>query len=343
MMRRFTSAPKPAPRVRSYIVRRSRRAAGARGAVAHAVVARQVRARLGGGDDVVGRDGVLRVRQLDVDDRRAAARGSASSAASNAACARRRRGRRRSTRAARRCAGPRTPPVDAGRVVGHRPVDAVESRGSWPAIASSTSAASRHGARERADLVERRGEGDQAVARHAAVGRLQADDAAERRRLADRAAGVGAERHRRHAGRHRRRRPAARAARRRGRGPTGCADGPKAEFSVDEPIANSSQLVLPTMTAPARFEPRDDRGVVGRHEVSRMRERGGRADAARAEDVLDRDRHAGERQRRACARGRRSSAAARTSACSAVDGVEGVERRLGGRDPVERVAADGDG
>ncbi len=27
--------------------------------------------------------------------------------------------------------------------------------------------------------------------------------------------------------------------------------GPKAEFSVDDPIANSSQLVLPTITAPA--------------------------------------------------------------------------------------------
>ena len=27
--------------------------------------------------------------------------------------------------------------------------------------------------------------------------------------------------------------------------------GPKAEFSVDEPIANSSRLVLPTATAPA--------------------------------------------------------------------------------------------
>ncbi len=27
--------------------------------------------------------------------------------------------------------------------------------------------------------------------------------------------------------------------------------GPKAEFSVDDPIANSSQFVFPTMTAPA--------------------------------------------------------------------------------------------
>ncbi len=32
----------------------------------------------------------------------------------------------------------------------------------------------------------------------------------------------------------------------------GLRDGPNAEFSVDEPIANSSQLVLPMMTAPAR-------------------------------------------------------------------------------------------
>ena len=28
-------------------------------------------------------------------------------------------------------------------------------------------------------------------------------------------------------------------------------DGPSAEFSVDEPIANSSRLVLPMITAPA--------------------------------------------------------------------------------------------
>jgi hypothetical protein len=31
----------------------------------------------------------------------------------------------------------------------------------------------------------------------------------------------------------------------------GLRDGPKAEFSVDEPIANSSQFVLPMSTAPA--------------------------------------------------------------------------------------------
>src|SRR5512137_770841 len=34
-------------------------------------------------------------------------------------------------------------------------------------------------------------------------------------------------------------------------GSAGCATGPKAEFSFDEPIPNSSQLVLPTTIAPA--------------------------------------------------------------------------------------------
>jgi len=31
----------------------------------------------------------------------------------------------------------------------------------------------------------------------------------------------------------------------------GLRDGPNAQFSVDDPIENSSQIVLPTMTAPA--------------------------------------------------------------------------------------------
>src|SRR5688572_27271066 len=48
-------------------------------------------------------------------------------------------------------------------------------------------------AREGADLVEAGGEGDQAVAGDAAVGRFEPDDAAEAGRLADGAAGVRAE------------------------------------------------------------------------------------------------------------------------------------------------------
>ena len=67
---------------------------------------------------------------------------------------------------------------------------------------------------ERPDLIERRGEREQAVARDASVGRLQPDEAAERGRLADRSAGVGSERGRHQAGGDRDRRSAARPARR---------------------------------------------------------------------------------------------------------------------------------
>ena len=157
----------------------------------------------------------------------------------------------------------------------------------------------------------------QAVARDAAVGRLEPDDAAQRGRLTDRAAGVGAERERRQ--------PAATAAADPPLEPPGMRSsahglriGPNAEFSVDEPIANSSQLVLPTMTAPARFEPRDDRRVVRRHVVLEHARRGGGPDAARAQVVLERDRHAGERRIAPAIRGRGRSPAARASARSAM-------------------------
>ena len=76
----------------------------------------------------------------------------------------------------------------------------VASRGSWPDEVLQQERAVVDGARERADLVERAGEGDQPVAADGAVGGLQADDAAERGRLADGAAGVGAERPERLAG-----------------------------------------------------------------------------------------------------------------------------------------------
>ena len=153
-----------------------------------------------------------------------------------------------------------------------------------PASASAASAPSR----ERSDLIERRRERDQAVARDAAVGRLEADDAAERGGLPDRAAGVRAERERHH--RPRPRRPIRRSSRRASDpAPTGLRVGPNAEFSVDDPIANSSQLVLPTMTAPGRVEALDDgrRRTAGRS--ARASASRGRRDAARADVVLERD------------------------------------------------------
>ena len=61
-----------------------------------------------------------------------------------------------------------------------------------------------HVAGQRARLIERGGERDHPVARAGAVGRLHADDPAQRRRLADRAPGVRSDRPRGKAGGHRR-------------------------------------------------------------------------------------------------------------------------------------------
>src|SRR5476649_805132 len=47
---------------------------------------------------------------------------------------------------------------------------------------------------------------------------------------------------------------------------------PNAEFSVDEPIANSSQFVLPTMTAPAACRRSTTVASYGGTNVSRMRD-----------------------------------------------------------------------
>ncbi len=224
MMRRFTSAPNPAPRVRlvhldEAVARR------ARSAVADAVVAREVRARLGGGDQVVDGDRVPAVRQLDVDERRAAL------GERRQRLLERRRARSGSTPSpssvARHADAHALQRVDRRLRVksGTGARDDVASRGSWPAMTDEHQRRVFDRRRDRSDLIERRREGEQAVARDAAVGRLEPDDAAERGRLADRAAGVGAERERDHAAR--RRRPPSRRSIRRGSAPspTGSASG----------------------------------------------------------------------------------------------------------------------
>ena len=95
--------------------------------------------------------------------------------------------------------------------------------------------------------------------------------------------------------------------------------GPKAEFSVDEPMANSSRLVLPIDDGAGGGEPLDDGGVVGRPPALEDLRRAGRGDAPGAEVVLEGDRHAGQRarvvaRRRPCAS--TASAAARASSAS---------------------------
>ena len=87
-------------------------------------------------------------------------------------------------------------PVSAAVKSGTGCREAVASHGSGPASTPSIKRRIGGRARERSNLVERRRKCEQAVARDAAVGRLEADDAAERRRLTDRSAGIGSERDR---------------------------------------------------------------------------------------------------------------------------------------------------
>ena len=129
-----------------------------------------------------------------------------------------------------------------------------------------------HRARERACLVERGSIRDDAPARAAPIGRLDADNAGEGSGLADRAAGIGSGRAETKTGGHRRCRPAGRSARNERLYSTLYAakaeiDGPKQEVSFDEPMANSSLLSLPSSTAPSRQRLAADGGFIGRHEI----------------------------------------------------------------------------
>ena len=90
------------------------------------------------------------------------------------------------------------------RVVGHRPPRRRLIVHILAGDLAQQEGGAAHVLRERPDLVERAGERDHAIPRDAAVGGLDADAADERGRLADRSAGVGAERTRHHPSRHRR-------------------------------------------------------------------------------------------------------------------------------------------
>ena len=99
-------------------------------------------------------------------------------------------------------------------------------------------------------MIERRRERDEAVPTDATVRRLHADDAAERRRLPHRAAGLRAERDAHDARGNAAAEPPDEPPGTRS-GASGFFVGPNALFSVDEPIANSSMFVLATTIAPA--------------------------------------------------------------------------------------------
>ena len=105
---------------------------------------------------------------------------------------------------------------------------------------------------QRAGLVQRGGEGDHPVARDRAVGGLHPDDPAQRGGLADRAAGVGADRPRREARGHGGGAAARGAARARACGPTGSAWGRRRSARWRSPSRTRPGWSCP---APARPSP----------------------------------------------------------------------------------------
>ena len=247
-MRRLTSAPKPCvARLRVHL-QQVARAVGAE-AVADAVVAGEVARRLGGRDQVVGGDAVRRVREPHRLDRRAELA-------------------REVERRLERVQDAGLDPL-AGQLLRHAEADArcrsvavgsahrlgQAERGRVARVGARHRAEQQRGvggvARERARLVERRGERDHPVARDRAVGGLEADDAAQRRGLADRAAGVGPDRPR-HGARPPPRRPSRPTSRRaRASGPTGSASGRRRSSR-----SRSPSRTRPGWSSPAPARPR---------------------------------------------------------------------------------------
>ena len=113
--------------------------------------------------------------------------------------------------------------------------------------------------------------------------------------------------------------------------------GPKAECSVDEPIANSSQFVLPTITAPAALESLDDGGGVGRDVMFEHPRSGGGLHAGGADVVLQRD---GDAEQGRVGRALTVEALGGRQRSLVVNVQEGVEARVQSRDPIEGRAAD---
>ena len=111
--------------------------------------------------------------------------------------------------------------------------------------------------------------------------------------------------------------------------------GPYAECSVEEPIANSSMLVLPRIGRPAARRRATTVASYGGIQPSRIFDPHVVGQAAGGQHVLDRDRHAVERAQRP----RRGRGGRRTrrpgEGALGVDVEERVHGRVDRRDPVE--------
>ena len=108
----------------------------------------------------------------------------------------------------------------------------------------------------------------------------------------------------------------------------------KPEFSVEEPIANSSMLSLPTITAPSALSRATTVASYGGTKPARIREPQVVGTPGRAQHVLERDRDPG--QRPTAPGGDRAVGGVRLpQRVLGRDGEEGVDPRLHGRDAVQ--------
>ena len=168
---------------------------------------------------------------------------------------------------------------------------------------------------EGADAIERRSEGDEAVARDAAVGGQHADHAAKAGGLADGAAGVGAERGHGEIRSHGRGRAAARAAGNALR-VDGIAHRPVSRILIRRAHGELVAVELAQQHCARGFEPRDGGAVVGRPVALKDFGACGRRRALNNHHVFDAHGNAGQRRaadrlwrrdasmRAACARAR---------------------------------------
>ena len=301
-------------------------------AVAHAVVARQVRRRLGRRDEVVGRRSrSSRVRQLELDDLGAERRGRLDRRLERAAHAGLERRRRSSSLRHADAQARRSSPLGQRDRLGQRRrarrVARVVGRRSTPSRQRDVAHVARTARPGRATTRTRRG---RSAMTRPYVG-LSPTTPQKRGGLADRAAGVGAERERREAGRDRRRRAAATTRPARASRSHGLRVGPKAEFSVDEPIANSSMFVLPTEHRAGRRQ----RARRRRRRTAARSPRGcasRRSSGCRACESMSLSAIGTPAGR--CGRARRARAA-RASVCSRVHVQEGVHVAVVRRDALQ--------
>ena len=248
------------------------------------VVARQIARRLTGGDEVVGGDPGIGVRHVDVDDRGPGGAEGGKRFLDSMGHLRVETG----PEVGRHPSDPHTlqRPIEIGAIRRHRRLQRRRVTGVVAGDRLEQQRAVGGGAGHRADLIEARGEGHQPAAADAAIGRFQPRDPAQPRRLADRAARVGADRHRRHVGRHACRRAATGAPRGAGQVP-GIVDRAEGGVLVRSPHGKFVHVRLADDDGVGGPQPRHHLGVIRGAEAGEHLRGAGCRLVERAQRVLD--------------------------------------------------------